>query len=789
MIFLCRTAYPLWQEDKVDLWPIFTYDDNPTKINFLWPITMYKHAPDETSFALRPLFHSASEGNEYNLDLIWPLGKYSSEGEDIRKVYFWPISYYSKDNDEKKIYLFPIYYHRDGNKKSYSIIPLFHYSDENFYLFPFYMRMDEYSKRIFSPLFYYGREPNKKEFWFINTYYRNNLNAKERTEVFFPVYFRGYDKNSRWLFVFPIGGKHQGETRSKTMALFPLYLNFKNFKDSDKREVKNSETHFLWPLGKYNKSDGKKKAYFWPIAYYSSDGDHEKKFYLFPIYYHRDGDEKNYCIIPVFYYGNKPKGKAFWFINTYYRNDLAAKEKDLWIVPIYFKGHGRNFRYLFVFPIGGKYEGKSKSTTMALFPLYLNTKCFNDNNKKEVKNSETHFLWPLGKYSKNYSQKCKMSSIRIFPIFKKEIKGQKKSGYLMWPLYWFLSDNLEKSEGLICYKKHKQETYYRDFYERDYKSDHTGIVLWRWDEKGKVITKTYPDNKKDTKPSDTKEIAYKRSGLALWPLYYHKNFNGKAGHYFIWPLLGRPKQYVSRNNKLSKWDWDFIFPIGEYTKENEKVSILDDDYEIKPSLEYDAKNNLKTIGLWPLYKYQKETSKINKERFGSRHSFLWPLGKIIVNKDKEGKKFTGQRFFPLYWSKREEDNNKTVQKTKLWPILGYGMDDKGKYSLSLVSPFPALEDPEGYEANWAPYFSFYHIQGVKNEYKESFILYRLYRHYKSSSERQLQIWMLYDYFKQKDKIKVNLLKGFLGYEKDHNKKHMRLLYFKIPVGNKGKGRI
>ncbi len=948
MIFLCGTAYPLWQEDKVDLWPIFTYDDNPTKINFLWPITMYRHEPDETSFALRPIFHSASEGDEYNLDLIWPFGKYSSEGKDKRKAYFWPVSYYSKYNDEKKFYIFPIYYHRDGNEKSYNVIPVFHYSDENFYLFPFYMHTEEHSKTMFTPLFYYGSEPNKKKFWLLNTYYENDLASKERTEVFFPIYFRGYDKNSRWLYIVPICGRYDGKTSSKTIALFPLYLDSKHFKSDDKKEIKSQNTYFLWPLGRYNKSDGKKKAYFWPVSYYSGDND-KKKFYIFPIYYHRDGDEKSYNVIPLFHYSdenfylfpfymhteehsktmfaplfyysnepnkkkfwllntyyendliaeekkfcfspfyyhrnrdeksygialilhywNKPKGKAFGLLNTYYKNDRDAKEREEVIFPIYFRGYDKNSKWLYIIPIGGKYEEKSKSKTMALFPLYFNTKHFKDNDKKEVKNSETHFLWPLGKHSKNYSKKDKMSCIRIFPLFKKEVKGQKKSGYAIWPLYWFSNDNkakyhytlwplfhyfkscaahytpplvicnigentkpefkddpilhgktlrvfpfygqgyrktsahtykyccfplhmsvrhlksLEKVNKLGAYEKdYKQETYYRDFYERDYKRYHTGIVSWYWKENGKIITKEYPDNKKDTKPSDTKEITYKRSGFALWPFYYYKSFNNKDGHYFIWPLFGLPKQHILGNNKLSKWDWDFIFPIGEYTQENEKIGILYPDYNIKSSLEYDAKNNLKTVGLWPLYKYQKKTSKVDKEQFRSRHSFLWPLGKIVINKDKNGKEFTGQRFFPMYWSERQKDNNKTVQRTKLWPIFGYGMDDKGKYSLSLVSPFPTLENPEGYETNWAPYFSLYHIQVVKNEYKESFVLYRLYRHYKSASERQLQIWMLYDYLKQKDRIKVNLLKGFLGYEKHHNKKYMRLLYFKIPIGNKG----
>jgi len=348
-----------------------------------------------------------------------------------------------------------------------------------------------------------------------------SLNPGPRRENFAPFFIYSEDeenKGSRTDVLgpfFTFSGSQAGEDRA-----------FRPFLYWQKREGAYSALEFLYPLGKYLRTDQKIETYF--IPFISTYEDLTQK----------DRQPKDRTFLLAIW-GKTDKGKSYGGLFPLYGKLEKRFTKDeitfvMW--PIYSDSRlGENHTYNLFWPFFSYSEGGGRDM-LKIWPLY-------GQDRKENSYEKYYFLWPIFHFENRYLYTDDPTRVSmVFPLSVNIYSSQRAHHSLLWPLF-------------------KYEHSRRDNYT-EWDLPWPFFRYGKGDEKS--VLQIFP-------LYGRKENLSRESGFFLWPIlwYYHDKEGGevqkKTDHFLIlskeetqkWPKEGR-EAYTLR-----------IWPFFHYSRRKE----------------------------------------------------------------------------------------------------------------------------------------------------------------------------------------------------------------------------
>jgi hypothetical protein len=348
------------------------------------------------------------------------------------------------------------------------------------------------------------------------------------------------------------------------------------------------------------------------------------------------------------------------------------------------------------------------------------------------------------------------------------------------------------------------------------------IVFYRKAEGRPTSLSVFPFGGKMYNRLGRDEISY-----ALWPLYistkkrstrvdnylwpFFASISGDSPDergYKFWPLFGRaesPGEY--RKFFLL---WPFWFNYDEDLNTDNPVSKR---YFFPFYLHYESPKMSKRVVLWPFFSYQDDRNKGYEEwnfpwplwqraRGDYKHGwkflpfasdmtrndvrtrwYIWPLAKHEVQHYENLDRRRFRVLFFLYRDLKEmyiEPEQERHRRILFWPLFGY---EKKKgvsrfYTLALLEPI--APDSEGVERNWSPLWRIYQKKWDTSGNSVTSILWNLYWSEFRQDASAWELFPLFRWHREPETKKWSFLKGLVGYERDKDGRHLKLLW--LPWG-------
>ncbi len=316
--------------------------------------------------------------------------------------------------------------------------------------------------------------------------------------------------------------------------------------------------------------------------------------------------------------------------------------------------------------------------------------------------------------------------------------------------------------------------------------------------------------------------------LPLYADYEHKDYDAWT---VLWPLIQRGKSptrddrrflpFFARNTKEGFYDnrnYGLIFNYQE-------VFLKDDLHETIFVLPFFGRrwsrtNNLSSSTLlWPFFSWG-----YNKKRGSFEINFPWPLFQLQDSRNPYIKKriffpfyglyeFRKQRSFfitPFYFTLTRHTKNfiseyyfyaiicwylkrdyiKEPSETygsswryfKLWPFIQIESDDRGNYSLNILSLL-FWRDPDGWEKLYQPFWTLFEYRTLQSGEKRLGILLRTYFQRWSDDFLYIKIPILFSYGSEGgDLVELSFLLSMFGYTDEEDGTYLRLLWIPIRIG-------
>jgi hypothetical protein len=273
-----------------------------------------------------------------------------------------------------------------------------------------------------------------------------------------------------------------------------------------------------------------------------------------------------------------------------------------------------------------------------------------------------------------------------------------------------------------------------------------------------------------------------RERFALWPfLYYH--------HYALSAPTPTVKlgilPFYARETREGYHREDFLWPFFGYT-----------DAE---SPEYNE-----TRLLWPVYvqgrgshRYLNQVApfySISHRNEKSSYWVLWPIFNLKKHEDNgwEIRKF--RMLYILYQNttfRRASEGDAArpspvvATRRHLWPLFSYVEQPETGLQLQILSPLePLMPRNATIRRQYSPLFAIYRYSERSPQDKDMKMLFSLIHFQRRPDYERLELGPLFGYEYGDSRKRFDLLKGFLGYESDAKRKHLRFLWLRIPIGEK-----
>lgn len=378
----------------------------------------------------------------------------------------------------------------------------------------------------------------------------------------------------------------------KQLAMRPLFY---FTKDGIEKFIR---LEFLYPMGKYQKKDGEKKAYLAPLALLRED---EKKwdFQLFPFFSGVTEEGENYFgIFPLFGRLLKRYGKdeiRFFLWPLYGESKLEDVKTTNILWPIFSYTEGEKKRGYRIWPLYGQKEEVGVSELeFFLWPFFLRQRKAMDTEdpieermffpfyiSKKSKRFESHtYLWPFFTIAKDsvsgFEQydfpwpflqilRGEVEGFRIFPLYGYKQKGDEmRKSFLLFPFLQEeehrVGETMERTLSILLLSKIHTGLVDREEKERS-------VRIWPFFEyeKGKMGEKRFSF----LYLLPFKEEGFERNWFPLFRLFkWEKDQLGVTKTNFLWGLYRREK---SNEKDLLRIAHLITINIGEDSK---KVSLF-----------------------------------------------------------------------------------------------------------------------------------------------------------------------------------------------------------------------
>jgi hypothetical protein len=346
----------------------------------------------------------------------------------------------------------------------------------------------------FAPLFIYSEDEDRegKALDVLGPFFSYRKDTKEQDLAFRPFFYRKEEPQRTFLeYLYPLG-KYERTDEEVRSYLMPLYS---TRRDLTKPETEKKERTFF--LAIWGETDqGEKYGGVFPFygrlkKRFSKD---EMSFVLWPLYSHsREGENQTTTILwPIFSLtsGGGKEGWKVWPLAGH-ENKKNDYDKTFYLWPIF---HFEK-RHLYTddpttiqmaIPFYVSMTSSRREHKGVLWPFFTYTHDEDDHY------TQRDFPWPFVQWAKGDDK----SILRVFPFYGRKYWEGREQGYLLWPIYSY--------------------TRYGD---DDHRKEDNRFLLFSKDEMDVW------------KNRDQKERR-----LRVWPLFYHRE-EKEGGVYIYWPCL------------------------------------------------------------------------------------------------------------------------------------------------------------------------------------------------------------------------------------------------------------
>jgi hypothetical protein len=304
-----------------------------------------------------------------------------------------------------------------------------------------------------------------------------------------------------------------------------------------------------------------------------------------------------------------------------------------------------------------------------------------------------------------------------------------------------------------------------------------------------------------------------RTYAFLWPIFRYREGPLSKG-FTIWPLIGNFERENDYHERFALW------PLLYYHQRQLYKDIPDTQIGILPLYARETREGYKREDyLWPFFGYtdiadptyeeirilwpiiiqgRGENRYINQvaplyslsERNGKKSTwFLWPLFNV---KQYQSDGVDIRKFRLLYFlyqnttqTVADETEEFIATKRHLWPFFSYWETREGMTQFQLLSPLePLFQGNEEIRKTYSPIFSIYRYQEINRQNKDMDMLFSLIHFERRPDHERLEFGPIFGYEYGEKVKRIDILKGLIGYKKENDKKTLRLLWFKIPLGGK-----
>lgn len=255
--------------------------------------------------------------------------------------------------------------------------------------------------------------------------------------------------------------------------------------------------------------------------------------------------------------------------------------------------------------------------------------------------------------------------------------------------------------------------------------------------------------------------------FVMWPIWTSVTYlypGDEGGGGVLFPLYGRLETVKSRTTWV-------LPPLFRFTRGDAHSRV----FCPYPFVQIEH-GDVEKLYLWPLW---------GRRHDGVRKSgfFLYPFGWYDQTL-RHGETLSRFKFRPVWHNARrtaihDDDNGNRVEEdvgryVKVWPLCSYRRE--GDISRFRVVDLWPDADSRGVEKNYAPLWTLY-VRTHSADACESELLWGIYRHRKDESGHRLSLFPLFNvHVGSPDAGSWSLLKGLVGYEREDERRSLRLLY-------------
>ncbi len=464
----------------------------------------------------------------------------------------------------------------------------------------------------FAPLFIYSEDEERegKALDILGPFFTYRKDKEERDIAFRPFFYwkEKPENHLRLDYLYPMG-KYERTDREMESYFRLIYSTRRDLTQPEKQEKDGSFLLAFWG----ETDQGKPYGGFFPLYGHLEKrfGRDEMNFFLWPLYSDsREGKSKTTTFFwPILSYSEGDRtGFKIWPLGGYDRKENDY-DKTFFLWPIF---HFEK-RHLYtddptevnmVFPLYVSSSSSKRFSRSVLWPFFTYT------YDEEDHYTQWDFPWPLLQWAKGDDK----SIFRLFPIYGRKYWEGIERGYILWPIYWYVHQDddthqkntdryflLSKSEIEVWKKEDKREWRLRIWPFVYYREEKEGQTYSYWP----VLI-----------PVDYE--GYERNWVPLLSLYdYRRSPKGDSESKFLWGV------YLHRKNAIREL-YELSFLLTFYTAKDLYYFGF-----LKGLLEYRAEGPKRALRLlyspWPI---EWANSTAPKEPIAQR-------GEKMINKGQE----------------------------------------------------------------------------------------------------------------------------------------------------------
>jgi len=437
----------------------------------------------------------------------------------------------------------------------------------------------------FGPLFLYSEDEAKegRESDVLGPFFLHRKDTEE-TDLAFRPFFYWREKPGEYTFLeylYPFG-KYKRTDREVESYFIPFYLSRYDLTQKDQQKKESGFFPVFWGETETGESYGGLFPIYGNLK--KRFGRDELNFFLWPIYSDSslEGNKTTSLFWPFFSYttGGGREGFKVWPLYGHEQKENSY-EKTFFAWPIF---HFEE-RYLYtddptkidmVFPFYVSSANSNRVSRSILWPFFTYT-----HNSSEAY-TQWDFPWPFIQWAEGENK----SILRIFPLYGHKHWEDRDRGYILWPVYWYVhqeDDTYKKEINRFFVLSKDQTEVWKNEGEQSRKLRVWPFFYFRQEREGGVYF-YYPS----LIPVDYE--GYERNWIPLLTLYeYRRNPAGESESKFLWGC------YVHRQS-VDRELYELSFFLTYYTAEDLFYFSL-----LKGLLEYrvDGSKHALRLFYWP----------------------------------------------------------------------------------------------------------------------------------------------------------------------------------------------